>query len=147
MIEFIRYRGAKGSYKELRLGDFVWLNGKRRVVKSAKSYSDRLIIDLGGKTIKFGYNDQDFPIQLAEESLPVIERNCSHLLSLEDLRKNYDYDQAVKLLHRVFLRTVKIIDRKSPEFIKFIENIDPYDLWGPGVENYVYEKTGIKRID
>lgn len=148
MIEFVRYnRGTKGNYRELRFGDSIWLNGKERKIKSIKVYPDVFIIGVEGRKIKFSNDDSDFPLQLAEESFPVMKRNCNDLVSLEDLGKSYDYDGVVKLLHKVFLRTVEIVDNNTPEFINFIKNLDPYVLWGPGIENHVYEKTGIKRIN
>ena len=147
MIKFVKYKGTKGNYKELRFGDSVWLNGVERKVKSVKILPGTLIIGVEGRKLRFSNADSDFPIQLADESIPVIKRNCKDLISLEDLKINYDYDGVVKLLHRVFLRTVEIIDRTSPEFVEFIKNLDPYDLWGPGIENQVYEKTGIKKFN
>lgn len=147
MIKFVKYTGTKGNYRELRSGDSVWLNGIERKVKSVKILPESLIIGVEGRKLKFSNIDADFPIQLADESVPVMKRNCKDLISLEDLRGNYDYDGVVRLLHRVFLRTVEIVDQASPEFVEFIKNMDPYDLWGPRIENHIYEKTGIKRIN
>ena len=148
MIKFVKYTGTKGNYRELRSGDSVWLNGVERKVKSVKILPESLIIGVEGRKLKFSNIDSDFPIQLADESVPVMKRNCKDLISLEDLRGNYDYEGVVRLLHKVFLRTVEIIDQASPEFVEFIKNMDPYDLWGPTrIENHIYEKTGIKRIN
>lgn len=147
MIKFVKYTGTKGNYRELRSGDSVWLNGVERKVKSVKILPESLIIGVEGRKLKFSNIDSDFPIQLADESVPVMKRNCKDLISLEDLRGNYDYEGVVRLLHKVFLRTVEIIDQASPEFVEFIKNMDPYDLWGPRIENHIYEKTGIKRIN
>lgn len=147
MIKFVKYTGTKGNYRELRSGDSVWLNGIERKVKSVKILPEALIIGVEGRKLRFSNISADFPIQLADESVPVIKKNCNDLISLEDLKRNYDYDGVVRLLHKVFLRTIEIVDRASLEYIEFIRNSDPYALWGPGIKSYIYEKTGIKRIN
>jgi hypothetical protein len=147
MIKFIKYEGTKRNYRDLRVGDSVWLNGVERKISSIQISPESFIIGVEGRKLKFSNLESDFPLQLAEDSIPVIKRNCIELISLEELKESYNYDEAVKLLHKVFLRTVEIIDRASPDFINFIRNLDPYDLWGPGIENQVYEKTGIKKFN
>jgi len=161
MMMFTRYCRKK-SFINLRVGDYIFINGSRHEIRSIIDNSDAYSISLKTKT---GINNIDtmglifsrfqrtinkiyFPMDLLEGSEPICSWGIDLIISLENLEK-YNLLQLSRIVAKSICKTfwIKNYDcsglPKDPSGFVF----GFYKTNKDFLTKFIYEKTGIKKFD